>query len=405
MISIFSTTPIAGIDLERPPERPMNVGLVVQGSDGHSYKLVTAAANLSPGASLTIAGNSASHGAGGFTAAFAASIGTPVWARKSSISENGSPPPAATATAPAQVTGLTYAAPELTWGTPADGGSAVTRYDVEIVAAAATFSGTATATSTTTALDVSAQPSGGWKAQVRAVNAVGNGPWSDPVSFTKAAATVIDLGSEADYHWAGTTGGTDADVTGLVVGGKRGGFTAAMTGTDPAVTKNADGSVRFGRTKYARKTNHSTTGWGGAWAVFKVRTSQITTVASEVMQWLTLDQGKTDGSFFIAQINPSGVMYLNDAANQIAPVTLDVVETWGVEVDGDSGVGTAIAPDGSTHTFSVTPGVIIENNLTFGRAFGDLIQFDVGLRMPGQAFSLQMAPVWEQVSGKKLVAA
>lgn len=404
MISIFSTTPIAGIDLERPPERPMNVGTVVQGSDGHSYKLVTAATNLSSGASLTVAGNSASPGAGGFTAAFSASVGTPVWARKSSTAENGSPAPAAvapTVTTQPSITGGTTTGSVLTLNEGAASGTPAPTGAIQWLRGTTAISGATGATYTLVSGDVGQAIS----ARVTWTNSAGSVSATSNAITGQAPATVIDLGSEADYHWAGTTTGADADVTGLVVGGKLGGFTVAMTGTDPAVTKNADGSVRFGRTKYARKTNHSTTQWGGAWAVFKVRSSQVSTVASEVMQWLSLDQGKTDGSFFIAQINNSGVMYLNDAANQIAPVTLDAVETWGVEVDGDSGVGTAIAPDGSTHSFAVAPGVIIENNLTFGRMFGDLIQFDVGLRMPGQSFSLQMAPVWEQVSGKKLVAA
>lgn len=101
--------------------------------------------------------------------------------------------PAPTATAPAQVTGLAYAAPELTWAAPADGGSAITRYDAQIVAAGASFSGAQISTSATTALDVSAQPSGDWQARVRAVNAVGNGAWSDPATFTKAAAQPMQI--------------------------------------------------------------------------------------------------------------------------------------------------------------------------------------------------------------------
>ena len=96
-----------------------------------------------------------------------------------------------TATAPAQVTGLTYAAPNLTWTVPADGGSPITRYDVEIVAAAASFTGTPTGTSTTTSLDVSAQPAGDWQARVRAVNAVGAGAWSNAAAFAVKAVVSI----------------------------------------------------------------------------------------------------------------------------------------------------------------------------------------------------------------------
>lgn len=172
---------------------------------------------------------------------------------------NTGPGPAATA--PEQVTGLTYAAPELTWAAPADGGSAITRYDVEIVAAAAAFTGTATATSTTTALDVSSQPSGDWKAQVRAVNAVGNGSWSAPATFAvDTGATVYDGSRSLAYWRAGDPGVTEAPITGTEVSatGQKvtslapsgtGGMTLVQGGTvsqNVVVLDPASGALQFG---------------------------------------------------------------------------------------------------------------------------------------------------------------
>lgn len=212
--------------------------------------------------------------------------------------------PAPTATAPAQVTGLTYAAPELTWAAPANGGSAITRYDVEIVAAAAAFTGTPTATSATAALDVSAQPSGDWKAQVRAVNAVGNGPWSDPAPFSiDTAATVYDGSLSLAYWRAGDPGVTEAAITGTEVSatGQKvtslapsgtGGLTLVEGGTgsvNVVVRDPATGALQFGNNgatgRYLTATGLSIPVNGGAAIVVDVEQGGTLTGTRQAVQF------------------------------------------------------------------------------------------------------------------------
>lgn len=221
-----------------------------------------------------------------------------------------------TATAPAQVTELTYAAPQLTWTAPADGGSAITRYEVQIVAAGATWGGTITATSTTTALNVSSQPSGNWQARVRAVNAVGNGTWSDPATFTKAAAstgpdpanysTLTDLDTPMTVDASNNVTSIASEGTLAAVFGVTG------NSATPLPTKAADG-VAYNAGRYHSAAGLTIDGADGVILIAEV-TLDVTT---GTQQLVTLYNGTTQ----IGSIRVSGTTaqpYISSAINGTA---------------------------------------------------------------------------------------
>ena len=86
-------------------------------------------------------------------------------------------------TAPAQVTGLGATASNgaitLSWSAPADGGSSITSYTVEYSDGSSTSTATASGTTWTHANPVNGTS---YEYKVRAVNSIGDGPWSDAVT-------------------------------------------------------------------------------------------------------------------------------------------------------------------------------------------------------------------------------
>lgn len=97
------------------------------------------------------------------------------------------------ATAPAQVTNVTATAASSTaisvsWSAPANGGSAITRYNVDYATNSA-FTSSTTASSTATTLTLTGlTPATAYYIRVAAVNAVGTGAWSATASATTLAS-------------------------------------------------------------------------------------------------------------------------------------------------------------------------------------------------------------------------
>ena len=313
---------------------------------------------------------------------------------------------APTATAPAKVTVLAYAAPELTWAAPADGGSAITRYEVQIAAAGAAWGGTIAATSTTTALDVSARPSGNWQARVRAVNAVGNGPWSDPATFSIAAAPTFDASKYLAVWRAGDGGVTEAAITGTEVSptGQKvtalavpgtGGMTLVEVGTgsvNVVVKDTASGALQFGRDgstgRYLTLTGLDIPVSGGAAVIVDVEQGAALTGTRQAVQFGGMTARTASAA---AQINYAAGITGTAAAKAAGTVTAGSRTLLYGEFDADADTVTFRKIDtGELVTEVATIGTVANATaLTLGQGFlgGKTHRFGVVAWASGQARS------------------
>ena len=159
---------------------------------------------------------------------------------------------------PANVPGQVPAAPQgnvvsdcinWTWRTPSDGGSQITSFDIQWRIRGRSWSGNIVSRTTASWLQRGLTPGTTYEARVRAVNAIGDGPWSDvgsavPLnaqrSFSTAGSSTYNFEWDTNRATVAITGGEGGDGSEGQDGGD-GGSSSVRYGTTTQTATGGDG--------------------------------------------------------------------------------------------------------------------------------------------------------------------